>query len=175
MTSSRPVRRPSVACLVAGLALVATSCTSGLAFVQDRRVHITQPHGNKKVSLPLTVRWTVHDFRVTGPNGNNAPDAGYFGIFLDRTPVPPGKALAWIARDDRTCARISGCPDTKYLNDRHVYFTTSTEITFNLLPDLSAQGGHETHEVTVVLLDGRGVRIGESAWYTTFHYDRKES
>lgn len=175
MTSSRPVRRPSVACLVAGLALVATSCTSGLAFVQDRRLDITQPKGNKKVSLPLTVRWTVHDFRVTGPDGNTAPDAGYFGIFLDRTPVPPGKALTWIARDDRTCARTPGCPDAKYLNDRHVYFTTNTEITFTLLPDLGAVGGHEAHEVTVVLLDGQGRRIGESAWYSTFHYDRKGS
>jgi len=26
-----------------------------------------------------------------------------------------------------------------------------------------------------VLLDGRGLRIGESAWYTTFHYDRTGS
>lgn len=175
MTSSRLVKRPSVTRLVAGLLLVATSCTSGLAFVQDRRLDITEPHGNKKVSLPLTVRWTVHDFRVTGPDGGTSPDAGYFGVFLDRTPVPPGKPLTWIARDDRQCARIQGCPDTTYLNQRHVYFTTATQMTFSLLPDLGAQGGHESHEVTIVLLNGRGVRIGESAWYATFHYDRKGS
>jgi len=175
MTSSRPVRRPSIASFLAGLALVATSCTSGLAFVQDRRVDVVQPRGNKKVSLPLTVRWTVHDFKVTGPDGSASLDAGYFGVFLDRTPVPPGKPLTWIARDDKTCTRIPGCPDVTYLNDRHVYFTTSTEMTFKLLPDLDAAGGHESHEVTIVLLDGRGLRIGESAWYTTFHYDRTGS
>ncbi|HJT38251.1 MAG TPA: hypothetical protein VJ818_07490 [Actinomycetota bacterium] len=165
--------RPWFAPLAVALALAASSCTSGLAFVQDRRLDITQPTGNKKVSLPLTVRWTVHDFHVTGPDGSATPNAGYFGVFLDRTPVPPGKPLTWIARDDKTCARIPGCPDTTYLNERHVYATTSMQITFNLLPDLDASGGHETHDVTIVLLDGRGMRIGESEWYATFHYDRK--
>ena len=40
------------------------------------------------------------------------------------------------------------------------------------LPDLNAYQGHENHEVTVILLDGRGDRIGESAWYVDFFYDR---
>jgi hypothetical protein len=174
MTHSSPVIRPALTRLV-GLALLASSCTNGLAFVQDRRLQIVEPKAQKKVSLPVTVRWTIHDFVVTGPNGRAERNAGYFGLFLDRSPVPPGKPLTWIAHDDRRCKRIPGCPDTRYLNDRHVFFTTGRSFTFRLLPDLDASGGHETHEVTIVLLDGRGIRIGEDAWYATFFYDRKPS
>jgi hypothetical protein len=172
MTHSRAVTRSPASLLIVGLALLASSCANGLAFVQDRRLEFVSPSAHKKVTLPLTIRWTIGGFRVTGPDGSTDPNAGYFGVFVDRAPVPPGKPLSWIAREDRACVRTPGCPDATYLSDRRVHSATETEITFDHLPDLGAARGHETHEVTVVLLDGRGNRIGESAWYVTFLYDR---
>ena len=158
-----------------GLALLVSSCAQGLAFVQDDRLHITSPKQRATVTVPLTIRWRIDDFRVTGPDGRSDKDAGYFGVFVDETPVPPGEKLSWIAREDRRCQRTPGCPDQTYLADHHAYETNTTSITFAQLPDLNTYGGKETHEVTVVLLDGTGRRIGESAWFVTLIFERKGS
>ena len=173
MTHSRVVARLPACSLVVGLALLASSCAHGLAFVQDRRLTITSPTGHGKIQLPFTLRWRVRDFDVTGPDGRTDPNAGYFGVFLDQAPVPPGKPLSWVARDDRRCKRIAGCPDNRYFEERDIYPVTGTQLNFALLPDLQAHGGHETHQVTIVLLNGAGRRIGEHAWYATLRYDRK--
>jgi len=175
VTNSLAVARLRASLFLLGLALLASSCAHGLALADDRRLDITSPKGRKMVTLPLTVRWRMKDFDVTGPDGNADPNAGYFAVFLDRSPMPPGKPLSWLARDDKRCRRIPGCPDEQYFVDRHVYPTSKTEVVLRLLPDQGTSSGHETHEVTVVLLDGRGRRIGEHAWYATFFYDRKES
>lgn len=156
------------------LILLASACMpEGLAFVQDDRIEIVSPEGHTKVSLPVTIEWTVDDFEVTGPDGRGVDDAGYFGVFVDTTPVPPNRPLEWIARDDRVCQNTPGCPDETYLADRGVYSTSETSLTLKRLPDLDAYQGHETHEVTVVMLDGTGRRISENAWHVTFLYDRE--
>ena len=166
-------RRGGVA-IVVGLSLVMPACIpEGLAFVQDDRVEITAPEGNTEIDLPLTLEWAVHDFEITGPGTTSGDSAGYFGIFVDGTPVPPGKGLDWIAHDDRRCANTPGCPDEVYLADRNVFSITDTQLTIEHLPDMETATGHETHEVTIVLLDGTGRRIGESAWYVTFFYQRQ--
>lgn len=175
MTHSAAVSRLPVLSSILGLALLTSSCASGLAFVQDDRVEIIAPESHEKVTLPVTVRWRVDGFRITGRDGGSDPNAGYFGVFVDRAPVPPGKALNWIARDDRHCLASPGCPDELYLADRDTYSTDQTFFTFAQLPDQDAYRGHETHEVSVVLLDGTGRRIGESAWYITLRYDRDVS
>jgi hypothetical protein len=126
------------------------------------------------VGLPITIRWEVEDFQITGPNASSDKDAGYFGVFVDRSPVPPGEPLSWVARGDRICLATPGCPDKAYLIDHRTYDTTETEFTLKQLPDLNVASGKETHEVTIVMLDGTGNRIGESAWYVTFFYDREE-
>lgn len=153
--------------------MAAACIPEGLAFVQDDRVEIVAPEGHTKVTLPVTIDWEVEDFEVTGETGQASDDAGYFGVFVDTNPVPPGKSLEWIARDDRACSNTEGCPDETYLADRGVYPMTDTSITLNRLPDLDAYEGHETHEVTVVLLDGTGRRLSENAWHVTFFYDRE--
>lgn len=134
---------------------------------------IVAPPSHTTVQLPVTVRWTVHDFRVTGPSHSTNPNAGYFGVFVDRAPVPPGKTLSYVAQGDQLCLATPGCPDKQYINEHQAYATTQTSFTFKHLPDLSAYQGHELHEVTVVMLDGQGQRVGESAWYVDFTYDRK--
>ena len=83
----------------------------GLAFVQDKRVDVVAPKSHSTVRLPVTIRWTVHDFRVTGPSHSSNPDAGYFGVFVDRAPVPPGKPLSYVAHGDQLCQATPGCPD----------------------------------------------------------------
>jgi hypothetical protein len=115
----------------------------------------------------------VKDFEVTGPNGESRDDAGYFAVFFDSSPVPPGKTLGHVAKDDFVCQNTEGCPDDVYFADRGIYETTETSLTVKRLPDLDAFEGHETHEVTVILLDGTGRRIGEHAWFTQFLYDRE--
>jgi hypothetical protein len=176
MTHSATVSRLPVSSSLLGLALLASSCaTSGLAFVQDDRVEIVSPRSHDKVTLPVTVRWNVKEFRISGKDGRSDPNAGYFALFVDRAPVPPGKTLDWIARDDRRCRAIPGCPDELYFADREVFTTDKTSFTFEHLPDQEAYQGHEIHDLSIVLLDGTGRRIGESAWYITLRYDRDVS
>ncbi len=164
-------RRP----IVPVLALCLAACIpEGLAFVQDRRVEIVRPEESTTVTLPVTFEWrVVRDFEVTGPDGGSREDAGYFGLFLDQSPVPPGKPLSWVARDDLACQSRPGCPDETYLADHQIWSTSDTSFTLEHLPDLDTASGTETHEFTVVLLDGTGKRIGESAWFVTFHYQRQ--
>jgi hypothetical protein len=156
-----------------GLAASTAACVpKGLALVQDQRIDIVAPKARTTVNVPVTIRWRVEGFRITGHDQRAAEDAGYFGVFVDTSPVPPGKALSWVAHDDRRCRSTPGCPDATYLADHRTYATTSTSFTLDVLPDLNTYSGHELHEVTVVLLDGTGHRIGESAWYVDFYFDR---
>ncbi len=159
--------------MLAALTFLASACIpEGLAFVQDDRLEIVAPEDHTTVKAPFTLDWRVEDFEVTGPDGQSRDDAGYFGIFIDASPVPPGKTLEWIAHEDRQCRGDSTCPNKAYLADRGVYAATETSFTVRRLTDLDAYGGHERHEISVILLDGTGRRIGESAWWVTVFYDR---
>lgn len=154
-----------------------TSCgTSGLAFKTDERVKIVSPSDRAEVTLPLTVRWTVEDFQLTGPTKTAKPDAGYFGVFVDRAPQPPGERLSWIARDDQFCASSSGCPDEEYFAERGVYSTTERSFTIDVLPRTTPEESQrrEFHELTLILLDGTGRRIGESSWFVQFQLRRED-
>jgi hypothetical protein len=155
------------------LLLMAASCsTSGLQFSQDERISFVTPGYREKVTLPLTVEWTVKDFNVTGPTSKTQEDAGYFAVLLDVDPLPVGETLSYYARDDRGCRPDSGCPDKSYLADRRIHTTTKTRLRIARLPtapgiDLD-NGDRDLHEVTILLLDGRGTRISESLWTQTF-------
>jgi hypothetical protein len=155
--------------IAVGLAAVASILLSGcvpqgLSFRVDDRVDITAPKDRAEVTLPVTVSWTVRDFTVDKSGAPGAKDTGYFGVFVDRAPQPPGKPLSWVARKDRTCRASDGCPDDEYLAARGIYSTTDTHITFEQLPRPSNDHQKERHSITVVLLDPAGKRIGESAF-----------
>src|SRR5205085_2729127 len=77
--------------LVVLLLLFGSGCGTNVAFKQDHRVSIVYPRNRQKVTLPMTVRWTVKDFD------------GTFGVLLDRAPQPPGEPLTWFARNDKSC------------------------------------------------------------------------
>lgn len=146
----------------------------GLAFRIDDRLEIVSPEDRQAVELPVPIRWTITDFDVTGPTGSKDPDSGFFGVFVDRAPQPPGETIAWFARDDKTCRKADGCPDKEYYSSRGVYTTNKTRFVLKTLPpppsDQAAR--RELHEVTIVLLDGAGRRIGESAFTSAFEVKR---
>jgi hypothetical protein len=161
--------------LLAALAIVlaAHGCSfSGLQFSQDERIAFEEPGYREKVRLPLTVRWTVEKFEVTGPTDTARGDAGYFAVLLDVDPLPAGETLRYYARDDRACRPDAGCLDAKYLAERRIHTTTDTKLVVAELgpaPGIDVENGdRDLHEVTIVLLDGKGRRIGESLWTQTF-------
>jgi hypothetical protein len=157
------------------VSLLTSGCVAqGLAFRVDDRLTIDAPKSRSEVTLPVTVRWHIEDFNVVDPGSDGSgTDTGYFAVFVDSTPQPPGKTLAWTARKDRSCRVADGCPDAEYLAARNIYSTSKTEITFDQLPRPSDENRKERHSVTIVLLDTQGRRIGESAFNVEFVVKRK--
>jgi hypothetical protein len=176
VTRSHPVPRSSrwVALLVAATVLIPGCGVRGLNFVEDERVTITSPRDRAEVTLPLTVTWTARDFAVTGRDGSERPDAGFFGIYVDRAPQPPDQSQAWLVRNDARCKSDPACPDEAFLAQRDIHSATQMSFLIERLPQPStnAPRRREFHEVTIVLLDGRGERIGESAFVRQFEVDR---
>lgn len=159
---------PVVATLV-GASLISGCDWSTMAFVQDHRVRVVEPADRSTVTLPVALRWKVDGFRITGKNGSASPDAGYFAVFVDRPPMPPGRSLEWLARRDDSCGD-SACGSVKNLAD--VYSTKATELKLTRLPATDDRRETERHEAVVVLLDGTGHRISESAFYVRFNFQR---
>lgn len=159
------MRRVLLLPLVA-LAVLGSGCgVSGLAFRQDDRLSFVTPDDRSKVTLPLTVQWRVDDFAV-------GRGAGSFAVFVDRAPQPPGKSLDWLARDDSSCRRSAGCPDISWYAERDVFPTTEPELTLEQLP-VRGDDRREWHEVTIVLLDEHGRRVGETGWSLEFQVERE--
>ena len=157
-------------------ALVLSSCTvSNVQFRTDDRLRISAPRSRAVVSAPVTVRWSMRDFEPGGLDGSTDSGRGAFVVFVDRAPMPAGKDLKWLARDDTSCDLDPRCPDEKYLAERGVYVTTEPSLEIPSLPPAADGVGNEQHYVNVVLVDGSGRRIGESAWYRQFQSKRRES
>lgn len=170
-------RRPSVR---VGLLLATLTLTSGCQFGQlqfrgDHRLTFEAPKARQRVHVPFTVRWSMKDFSAVGLDGSTEHRRGAFAVFLDRAPMPVGKNLKWLAKDDPGCKRDPRCPDTQYLADRGVFVTTDTSLALETLPAQTDGVGDEQHYVNVVLIDGTGHRIGESAWYRPFTSKRRSS
>lgn len=174
------VARPAVAGLLTSIVLALSGCSfTGLSLVVDERLTFVTPADREAVELPVTITWEIDDFRIIA-NGEEADasarsDAGYFGVFIDATPQPPGEDLLWFAEDDDTCKRDPACPDEDYFTVRGIHTTSDTSFTITRLPRPIDSNRRELHEVTVVLLDPDGVRIGESAWTIEFEVVRSDS
>lgn len=153
--------------LGAAIGILVPSCAMhNLAFVKDDRLQIVSPREFASVGQPITVVWAMRSFTVTGPDGRDSPDAGYFAVFVDSNPPPADKTLAYLAKGDKSCLASQGCPDANYFSSRRIYTTQSTRFTIPSLPPppLGSRTGDQVHTVTVVPLDGAGRRIGESAF-----------
>lgn len=168
--AARSVGAPALLVLMG--TLLSGCAIEGLAFEQDHRIEFTQPIYRQKVSLPYTIEWSVEDFELTGPTESSTKDAGYIEVLFDKDPQPAGEGVEYFARDDVSCRESDGCPDRRYLAQRGIFTTTETYFTLRPLPpapgvDLE-RGEPDIHNVILVLLDGDGRRIGESAWSQTF-------
>lgn len=151
--------RTSLAALAAvGLVVLGGACgVRGLNFVEDRRLEMVAPDDEARVHLPIEVRWTMAgDFD------------GSFGVLVDRAPPPPGRTLEWLVREDRVCQRTPGCPDDAFLAARDIHRTTDTSLVITQLGRTTREGEPDLHDVTVILLDASGQRIGETAVLVTF-------
>jgi hypothetical protein len=171
----RASRRALPGCLALTVVLLTAGCDiAAMQFANDHRIKVVEPTMRSTVRTPLTIRWTYKDFELTGADGGTDPHKGYFGVFVDRAPVPAGKTFAYVAHNDKSCRPQSGCPDAAYLADAHVYATDKPEITLETLPfQPGVRGGREEHTITIVLLDGSGHRIGESAWFVDVRFRRR--
>lgn len=148
------------------LALPALSgCADGLQFKNDHRLTFSTPEAREQVTAPVTVRWSMDDFESVGLDGSSEPDRGVFAVFVDRAPMPVGKDLRWLFRDDSTCTSNPACPDPTLLATNDVHVTTEPSLVLDQLPRVQEVAGEEPHDITVVLLDGQGRRLTESAWY----------
>jgi len=155
-------------------ALVAALTTSGcglthlqdLNFRVDKRLHFTTPEDRSTQTRPLTVSWTMKDFRIAA-KGSEAPsrDAGYFAVFVDRAPIKPEQTMRSLASNDQTCQADPKCPNRDYLEGLGVYETTATTIRLKQIANVIGDKERlQHHHITVVLMDTAGHRIGESAW-----------
>lgn len=167
-------RLRSIGLLVVLAALLSGCSAHGLAFREDKRLVITAPEDEAVVTESATITWTMDDFEVTGETGETSPDEGYFGVFLNRFPPPPGVTLDWFLRDDLPCQKSPVCPNKKYYAARGIFTTTDTSFTLPILPRPTDSERAEIHHITIVLLDGSGRRIGESAWSVDFELDRED-
>lgn len=140
-------------------------CADGLQFKNDHRLTFSAPQAREKVAVPVTVRWSMDDFDTVGLDGSSEPDRGVFAVFVDRPPMPVGKDLRWLFRNDPACTNIPACPDAAKLAINDVHVTTEPSLVLEQLPRVQEVAGEEPHDITVVLLDGRGRRLTESAWF----------
>jgi hypothetical protein len=165
----RAVIRPRLAvAAILGCAALA-ACSGDLQFTNDHRLAFTDPANHAKVTEPITVTWSMKDFEVVGKDGGTGKDRGFFAVFVDKPPIKVGKSLKSIVdKTDRSCAKDPACPSEQYLKDRNIYLTSTTSVVIERFPKLTNKRSRQDHDVTVILLDGTGRRIGESAWSRTF-------
>jgi hypothetical protein len=142
-----------------------TGCrTEGLAFRRDRRLSFVSPKDRARVRLPVVVRWKVND--VEGPHR--------YAVLVDRPPQPPGAGLGHYVGKDPACPSVAACLSPAYLAARGVYETTDTAFRIeSIAPRVGVpKGQKDFHEVTVVLLDQNGKRIGESGVSVNLRLER---
>ena len=167
-------QRLAVGLALLGVTAALSGCVpQGIAFKIDDRLTFQSPEDRATVKLPVTLDWDIRDFEITEPGGEPRKDAGYFAVFVDSSPMPPGKSLSYLARKDNGCRPADGCPDEEYLLVRGIYTTTETKLVIEELPRSSDQDRRERHRATIVLLDASGNRIGESAFELAFDIDRE--
>lgn len=126
------------------------------------------------MTLPVVVSWKAKDFEISSGDSGPGPLSGNFGVYVDTTPQPPGEGLDYFFRRDPACRGGISCLTPQYLAQRGVFTTTETS---HMITAIGKRLGvpkdqQDWHEVTVVLLDGRGRRIGESGDWVMLKLER---
>jgi hypothetical protein len=160
--------------IAAALPLVLTGCRADqLAFRADVPVSILAPTDRARVTLPLQVSLATTTDLVNRQRSH--ADLPLFAVFVDQEPMPVGETLRWVARDDKSCREAPGCPDVGYLASRAIYLTNSTSVSVDTV--LTSPRGRKLseglHQLTVVVLDDRGRRMGEPVASRVFFVDKR--
>jgi hypothetical protein len=144
-------------------AMLSGCAVDGLAFVRDDRLDIRSPASDATVRLPFEVRWTAPGVEAT------------YLVLFDRTPMRPNQTLRSLVPSTDPCRTRPGCPDKEWLTDKNMYLTSDTSIRVEDLPEeRTTNRAKDRHELTIVLLDSRGRRIGESVFIRDFIVDRED-
>jgi hypothetical protein len=141
--------------------LLAGCASSGLAFRQDHRLEFTDLQDRDTISLPYTLEFTF--------DGPMPEPATAFAVLVDWTPPPPGSTLAGLFDDDAACSGPLGCPDG-YLERNRIHVITEHSL---IITDVPATSGSRAdfHEVTIILVDDAGHRVGETSAFARFQVD----
>jgi hypothetical protein len=164
MLTQQPSRRATVWLVSLALLSSVTGCRStGLLFHKAEDLTILSPASNSVVQAPITMRWHTEHRPPTGTQ---------FAVFVDRVPIGPGRTLRDAA--DRLCKREPDCPDNQYLNAHDIYVTEESSLVIDNLPDQHYRHGRVPgeHELSIVLLDVSGHRVGESVYSVVVRLDR---
>lgn len=153
-----------LAAVAAVLALAGGCGGVDRTFRQEDDLRIEAPAASATVTLPFTVTWSAGE----------VPAGHRYAVFVDRAPMPPGKTLEWLSRDDDACRTAAACPDETWLNDHAVYTTSEPEVVVGAVPssvlgDRSRSDGG--HRLVVVELDGEGRRVSEQVATRLFFVD----
>lgn len=161
---------------IALFALMGTTLTGcqSKQFRVDRRIHFTSPKERSKVKGAVTFAWTYKDFTPAPANGIRSSATGLFALFVDEAPIKPGHSLSSVIKKDAACvSKEKTCLDAASLANHNVYLTTSTSVTVSVLPEIAATGKIEDHQAILILVDGAGYRMGESAWNVDFRTNKR--
>ena len=163
-----------VASLLVLLSLVAACDTSNYAFKVDESIRIVQPQARTTVPLPVTIRWTDSKPPANLRLDPKDPTAAYYAVFVDESPLAPGRRLETLVPGDTPCEVSDGCPTETQLSDAGTYLTAETSLLLEFIADLrptSRGNTKDTHEVTIVRMRG-DKRVGEAAFRQTFFVQR---
>jgi len=157
------------------LSVAAVACdTSNYAFKVDESIKIAAPTARSEVSLPVMIRWTDSKPFSAPRVAPQDPTAEYYGVFVDNSPLAPGKRLESLVPGDTPCEISQGCPSEKQLSDARAFLTAKQSVLLEFIADLrptSRGNTKDTHEVTIVRMRG-DKRVGEAAFRQTFFVQR---
>lgn len=145
ISTAEPRARLLALTLLTTAALLLSGCGPYL-FRQSNRVTVTYPAIHSTVTQPLSIQWQAAGF--------SPPRDGHYAVFLDRDPMPPGSGLGYFDRNDRD----------------GIWVLDGTSLRVDVFRRLAGVDPSEQdhHDVTVVLLDSSGNRVGEYAGFTEF-------
>lgn len=162
-TRTRAAARPSgkgrrsLLTVLTLLSLLTSCATSGLAFRQDDRLQLVELRDRDTITLPYQLDFTF--------DGELPAPATAFAVLVDWTPPAPGDALTELFDDDPACSGPLGCPDG-YLERNRIHVVTDGPVMITDVP--AGNGRGDFHEVTVVLVDDAGRRVGETSAFARF-------
>lgn len=164
----QPVTRVAAGfAIVLGMSGCGLAHLNELAFRVDHRLHFVAPKSRSLVRNPVTLRWTMRDFRIA-PAGSAPPSrrSGYFALFVDQAPVKPGQTLRSVSSGNPFCRQDpASCTTAAYLAQQGVFTTTHESLTVSDVTNIPGnRESTQLHTFIVVLMDTAGHRIGESAW-----------